>query len=185
MKKLIFSLLFTLFSGLSRQDSAQAATKSNKILVAYYSYSGNTRTVAQQIQSKTTGDIFELQTVQTYPTDYNTLVQQAKQEINDGYQPELKNQPHNLDNYDVIFLGSPCWWGTVAPAVVTFLANHDLAGKTIVPFMTHEGSGFGHTLQDLKKYAPKATLLEGLAIRGSSVNSSAQQVNQWIDKLNL
>lgn len=182
MKMIITSGLMLLLLCLININEARA-TAGKKVLVVYFSYSGNTRAMAKQIQNVTQGDIFELQTVQAYSTDYDTAVKQAQQEIADGYQPELKSKLTNLQDYDVVFIGSPCWWGTIAPAVHTFLSSYDLAGKTIVPFMTHEGSGLGHSVNDIKKYAPKSTVLDGLAIRGRSVNSSQAEVNKWVKGL--
>ena len=99
--------------------------------------------------------------------------------------PDLKGKIDNIDQYNVIFIGSPCWWSTYAPAVSTFLASYNLSGKIIVPFMTHEGSGMGKSVSDMKKAAPKSTVLNGLAIRGSSANNSQTEVKKFVDGLNL
>lgn len=130
-------------------EETAMAQDAPKILVAYYSWSGNTKKVAENIHQKVGGDIFEIQTVQTYPEKYRATTTQAKKEINEGYRPELKTAVDNIDQYDVVFLGSPNWWGTIAPAVSTFLANYNLSGKTIVPFITHGGGGEQNTVKDL------------------------------------
>ncbi len=188
MKKIFlaaFTILLT-FIGLSMTNYSEASDLSGKkVLVVYYSLTGNTKAVAEEIQKDTGGDIFELQTVQSYPANYKAQTEQAKKEIQDGYRPLLKGKIDNIGQYDIIFVGSPCWWSTYAPAVSTFLADYNLDGKTIVPFMTHEGSGMGRSVSDMKKAAPKSTVLNGLAIRGSSANNSQTEVKKFVDGLNL
>lgn len=172
-----------LTSGVDLQAQARSGTK--KILVVYYSYSGNTQIVAKQIQKGTGGDIFELQTVNAYPKEYQAVVDQAKKEVNSGYKPALKAKVQDISQYDIIFIGSPCWWNTFAPPVRTFLTSYNLSGKTIVPFMTHEGSGMGRTEADIKKLCPKSTVLDGLAIRGGSVKSAEAEVTSWLKKIGM
>jgi flavodoxin len=178
--KLLFFAMLTLL--LPSCVHSQAQIKGKKILIVYYSYSGNTRTVAKQIQKGTSGDIFEIQPVESYPTEYDAVVEQAKQEIGKNYHPALKTKLEGISKYDVIFVGSPCWWGTIAPPVATFLSSYDLSYKTIIPFMTHEGSRMGHSENDIKKICPKSTVLSGLPIRGSDVNSSENKVMNWLIK---
>lgn len=151
-----------------------------KILVAYFSHTGNTREIAKQIQLASGGDLFEIQPVDPYPTEYRTLVDQAKREINAGYRPALKTKPEGLGGYDIIFVGSPNWWSTIAPPVAAFLAGHDVSGKTIVPFMTHEGTGLGHSVDDIRKLCPKSTVLDGRAFRGRSVKDARDEVFKWV-----
>lgn len=159
--------------------------KTKKILVVYFSHSGNTRIIGEQIKNATGADIFEIQTVKDYPKDYQTVVEQAKKEINSNYKPKLKTKVNNIEFYDIIFIGSPNWWSTVAPPVATFLTSYNLEGKTIVPFMTHEGSGMGHSVADIKKMCPKSTVLEGLPIRGSYVKRAQEDVTKWLRKINI
>lgn len=164
---------------------AQNREKGQKVLVAYFSHSGNTRAVAAEIARATGADLFEIVPQESYPTDYSTLLEVAKSEINAGKRPALKNRVDNFDAYDIIFVGSPNWWSTVAPPVATFLSSYDLAGKTIVPFMTHGGGRFGHTIADLKKLCPEARFLDGLSVRDSSASSCRSDVDKWLQKLNL
>ncbi len=112
-----------------------------KILIVYYSWSGNTRSVAEKIREITGGDIIEIVPALPYPEDYNEVVNQAKKEIREGFRPELETIIGRVDEYSRIFIGSPNWWNTVAPPVASFLAEHDLTGKTIFPFCTHGGGG--------------------------------------------
>ena len=132
-------------------SSAYAATEGGaKALVVYYSRSGNTRAVAEAIHAAVGGDIVELQPVTPYPEAYRATTDQAKQELASGYKPPLKNRIEHIEAYDVVFVGSPNWWGTVAGPVRTFLSEYDLAGKRIAPFITHEGSALGRSVADIK-----------------------------------
>jgi len=176
----LFSTIFILVVSMNLY-----AQSSQKILVAYYSHSGNTKVVAEQIQNATEADIFEIVPVVAYPTDYQTVVDQAKEEINKNYHPALKSKIENIDQYDVIFVGSPNWWSTVAPPVATFLAENDLSGKTIVPFITHEGSRMGRSEDDIKKLCPNSTVLKGLPIRGGSVKNAQADVNKWLKEIGV
>ncbi|MBP3515199.1 MAG: flavodoxin [Proteobacteria bacterium] len=162
---------------------AQTITPDNKVLVAYYSRSGNTAAIAGYIHQAAGGDIFEITPVTPYPNDYRQTTEQAKKEIAAGIRPALKNKISNLKDYDVIFIGSPCWWGTIASPVATFLAENDFSGKKIIPFMTHGGSGFGHSLADIRTLAPQAEIIEGETFYGSRASNSQNDVNKWIKGL--
>jgi len=120
-----------------------------KILIAYYSYSGNTKEVAEAIQEEIGGDLFEIKTEGSYPEEYRPMTQQAKKEIADGYRPKLTTQVADISQYDVVFVGSPNWWGTITPQVSSFLESYDLAGKTVIPFITHGGGGVQNTIKDM------------------------------------
>ncbi|QYK65469.1 MULTISPECIES: flavodoxin [Paenibacillus] len=156
-----------------------------KILVAYFSISGNTEIIANQIQESVGGDIFKIETAAPYPADYDDLTDQAQQEQNDNFRPELANQVDNMDSYDVIFLGYPNWWGTIPMALFTFLEENDLSGKKIVPFTTHDGSGFGRSISDIEKLSPEATIVEGFSVRGKSADSSQEDVSEWLAGLEI
>ena len=133
-------------------ETASAAPKNNgKILIAYYSWSGHTKKVAEAIHNEIGGDLFEIQPATAYSDDYKTVVDQAKKEINEGYRPALKNNVANIAQYDIVFIGSPNWWGTIAPVVSTFVEQNDLSGKTVVPFITHGSGGEQNTITDLEK----------------------------------
>lgn len=180
--KIMLAALGALGMGFSAQ--AQTLNRDSKVLVAYYSHSGNTREIANQIKQLTGGDLFEIIPVEDYSEDYSQTTEQAKKEIAEGYKPALKNMPANFSEYDVIFVGSPCWWGTVASPVATFLSENNFSGKTLVPFMTHGGSGFGHSLEDIRKLAPDARLADGKAFWGRSVKSAGEDVKIWLKGLN-
>lgn len=165
--------------------NAQKTDKPMKTLVAYYSYSGNTRTVAQQIQKATGADIFEIEVKNAYPSDYQALLDRAKKEINNNGKPVLKSMPKDLAQYDVIFVGSPNWWSTIAPPVATFLSNGNFSGKTIVPFVTHGGGGMAQCETNAKKLCPQAKMLKGLAINGSAVQSATPRVEKWLREIGI
>ena len=164
-----------------------------KILIAYYSRKGqnywngsiknlpkgNTEIVAEMIQQTVGGDLFEIETVKAYPVDYTECTEVAKEELRNQARPELKAYPESIDGYDVFFLGYPCWCGTMPMGVYTFLEHFDFAGKKIVPFCTHEGSGMGGSVNQIKKVAPGATVLDGLPIHGAEAAESGKAVSHW------
>ncbi len=156
MKKIVsaatvmFSALFGSAVNVSAEEGNTAAEMSgSKVLVAYYSYSGNTKEVAEAIQEKIGGDIFEIKTEGSYPEEYRPMTVQAKQEIADGYRPKLTTSVADIAQYDVVFIGSPNWWGTITPQVSSFLESYDLSGKKVIPFITHGGGGVQNTVSDL------------------------------------
>lgn len=167
------------------QVKEAAAPAGQKILVVYFSHSGNTREIANQIHEKVGGDTFEIKTVKPYSVDHNTVVEQAKQEQQSGYKPELKEKVSDIDSYNVIFIGYPNWWGTMPMAVFTFLESYNFSGKTIIPFCTHEGSALGRSVDDIIKLCPKSTILEGLTVRGGDVKKAHNDVAEWLSKIGM
>jgi flavodoxin len=154
-----------------------------KILVAYYSHSGNTRTIANMIQKITNSDLFEILPKQPYPENYNQCVEQAKREINSGYKPELKNNVPNFETYEVFFIGSPNWWSTISPPVTTFLSGCNFSDKIVIPFCTHGGGGQGRCLTDVAKLTPKSIHSEGIALSGNRANSSKPEIEKWLQNI--
>lgn len=161
-----------------------------KILIAYYSRTGNTREVASQIQQQAGGELFELRTVHSYPKEYRPTTDQAKREQETGFRPQLTADVANMAAYDTVFVGYPNWWGTFPMAFFTFFEKYDFAGKTLIPFCTHEGSHLGRSVTDMKALCPKARILDGIALRGgnnSTVRSDAsrREVAEWLRKLGM
>ena len=183
MAALLIAVAIPIFGGASAVDAAPAGN--NKMLIIYYSWGGNTRYAAEQIQSLTGADIFELKTVDPYPAEYRPTTEQAKRELNSGHRPQLAGKIDNLADYGVVFIGSPNWWGTLAMPFFTFLEANNLSGKTIVPFMTHGGSGFGRSLADLEALCPNAAVLEGLAIRAAQVRNAQEDISRWLKKIGV
>jgi flavodoxin len=174
--------------GLFRVSAAKAAEpvrQERKILVVFYSRTGNTRALAEVIHATVGGDIIEIKTVNPYPAEYRATTQQAKKELESGYKPPLDTKIAGMASYDVVFVGSPCWWGTIATPVISFLSEYDMSGKTLVPFMTHKGSGLGRTMAHVRSLCPKATVKEGLAIRDGEVRSSRRAIAIWLRGLGM
>lgn len=170
--------------GAGRVDAAEGQA-GGKILVAYFSWSGNTRALASQIQRRTGGDIFEIRTEKPYPTDYRACTDAAKQEQQEGARPALARRAADMASYDVVFVASPIWWGTIPMAVCTFLEGYDFAGKTLIPVVTHGGSGLGRSASDIAKLCPNAKILQGLAIRGSDAGNAQDEVTAWLRGLGM
>lgn len=154
-----------------------------KILVAYYSHSGNTKAVARQTSAATGADLFEIQPVQTYPETYSNLTDQAKKEIRAGYKPDLKTRVTNMTQYGTVFVGSPNWWGTYAPAVAAFLDQYDFTGKTVVPFFTHGGGGMQNCERDVKKQLSGINVAQGVTFSGRANGATKNQLDAWLKTL--
>ena len=173
-------------SGCSAEDGSPAAkgtAEPAKVLIAYYSWSGNTRAAAEQIQKITGGTLFEIKPVEAYPTDYQECVDQAKKECRSGFKPELSTKVDDMQKYDVIFVGSPNWWGTMAPPVATFLTSYDLKGKTVVPFFTHGGGGVQNCERDVRKLCSGSNLPQAGVFSGGSVRRSGDAIANWVSKV--
>lgn len=149
-------------------------------LVVYYSHSGNTRAVAELIARETGGSIWEILPQTNYPTSYNAVVKQAKQEIQAGHLPEINGTFSGLDACDTVFVGTPNWWSTIAPPVATFLSNNDLAGKTVVPFCTHGGGGGGRIEAEVAKLCPASILRQGIIISGNGGAGLEKTIKSWL-----
>jgi flavodoxin len=154
-----------------------------KVLVTYFTHSGNTKTVAEKVCEQLNAELFEVKTVEIYPVKYNLVVDQAKREITNNYRPELLSTKENLNEYDIIVIGYPMWWYTCPMAIFSFLEQYDFKGKIILPFCTHEGSALSTSVEDIKKSVPTAIVKEGLAIRGSKVKESDSIIKTWLDKV--
>lgn len=159
--------------------------ETSKVLVVYYSRTGNTKEIAQFIQQKTGAVVFAIEPLASYPEDYQATTEQAKREIAEGLKPPLKVVVENIDAFDTVFVGSPNWWSTIAPPVATFLAGHDLAGKTVIPFFTHGGGGMARCEEDVKKMLPKATFKKGMTFSGGQAKNAKKEVDVWVDGLGL
>ena len=166
-----------------------------KILIVYYSWSSNTRAMANEIKSIVGGDIFEIKPVKPYPTEYKKCTEQAKDEINKKFRPKIVGEVKDFQKYDVIFIGSPNWWGTIAPPVGTFLTDYNFSGKKVIPFCTHGGGGEQDVFTDMKKMLPNSDVLQGLEVyckyekglpvMGGSSYNSENAVEKWIKELNI
>jgi flavodoxin len=183
------------------KDQAPSASplKGRNILVAFFSRSGNnyvggsivslpvgnTEVVAKIIQEMTKGSLFHIEAMNAYPDGYTETTEVAQQELRANSRPKLTGHLETMAAHDVIFLGYPNWWGTMPMPVFTFLEEYDLSGKTIVPFCTHEGSGLGRSVRDIKKSCPHSTILDGIAIRGSNVKNAQNEVSEWLRSIGM
>lgn len=143
---------------------------------------GNTEIAAKIIQQSTGADLFQIEPVKEYSKTYNDCIAEAQADQRQNARPELKDYPESIDEYDTIYLGYPNYWGTMPMAVFTFLEHFDFSGKTIKPFCTHEGSGLGRSISDIKRLCPNATVKEGLAVHGGSVSRSENEIINWTKK---
>ena len=155
------------------------------ILVAYYSRSGNTRQIANLIQQEVGGTIHEIRPQNPYPSSYDSVVEQAKVEIQAGYKPALRSTLDDMELYGTVFVGTPNWWSTIAPPVATFLSEYDLSGKTVVPFCTHGGGGLGRIGQDIAELCPQSTVLKSFEIYGSGWGNAQARVSAWLSQLGV
>lgn len=158
-------------------------TGDGNILIAFFSWGGNTRGVAEEIQTQTGADLFEIELVNPYSTDYNTVLEQAQHGQNIQARPELSNHVENFEQYDTILLGYPNWWASIPMPIASFLEEYDFEGKTIIPFCSHGGGRFGQSLTAIAKLAPNATMGDGLSIHYSGGSTLSADVEEWL-KLN-
>lgn len=163
-----------------------------KTLVAYFSRTGenygvgviekgNTAIIADMIAAGTGGDLFEIKTVNAYPTDYDECTEVAQTEKTNNARPELTATVDNFEDYDVIFLGYPIWWSDMPMAVYTFMESYDWNGKTVIPFCTHAGSGLSGTVSSIKTSLPTAEVLDGLSISGTTAQNDRDTAQDSVD----
>jgi flavodoxin len=181
-------MMFLVASAVALSGAAQVQS-TGKILIAYFSWGGNTREMAKQIQQQIGGDLFEITTVKLYPKDYNECVDVAEKEQQANARPALAAEVKNMADYDTVFVGHPKWCGTMPMALFTFLEKYNMSGKTVVQFCTYGAvysvGGWGDSEEDLKKLCPGAIILRGLAIKGSTVKSSKDDVAKWLQKIGI
>ena len=187
-------------SAASSQAESETPTDSDgkNILVAYFSRAdenynvgtidkGNTQIVAEFIADEVGADSFHIETVTPYPEDYDECCDVAKQELADKARPEIQGGVENMEQYDIVFLGYPIWWGDMPMAVYTFMDSYDFSDKVVIPFNTHEGSGESGTYSAIGSYLPNAQVLDGMAIQGQTAqefsSDTQQAVRDWLDSL--
>ena len=168
--------------GATREGSASAA-------YAGYIDKGNTAMMASVIAELTGGDLHEIRTMTPYPEDYASMLRVAQEEIDTNARPALAANVENMTDYDVIFIGYPIWHGKMPQAIYTFIESHDLTGKTVIPFNTHEGSGQSGTQQVIEKALPASIVLQGLAIQGKVAQEDPERtraiVEPWLEGMNM
>ena len=195
MKKIVFTLLAVLVSLTGCNAKQTEKTMSNsKSLVVFFSHAGenysvgnikvgNTKIVADYISEITGADQFEIVTHKYDGMKYTPLTELAQEEANNNERPPFEGTLENLDQYDTIFIGGPIWWGTYPMVMFTFFDTYDLNGKTIYPFTTHEGSGLGNVVSDIRRAYPKANVQKGFSIYGHEVRTNRAKVEKWLESL--
>ena len=153
-----------------------------KILIAFFSWSGNTRGIAREIQRQTGADLFEITLVNPYSSDYNTVLMEAQRDQHDRARPEISEHIGNMDEYDTILLGYPNWWASIPMPIASFLEEYDFSGKQIIPFCSHGGGRFGQSLTAIAKLVPDADIGEGLSVHYSGGSSLPDDISAWLIK---
>lgn len=178
-------------------QTTASARSDQRVLVVYFSRAdentggvgyiekGNTKILAEMIAERTHGDIFEIKTVKPYPKEYRPATEAAKQEKEENTRPEIVGELPDLSKYDVVFLGYPIWWSDMPMPVYTFLDRENFAGKIILPFCTHEGSGLSDTQRSIADVT-KADVREGFALQGHIAQKSPEEARtalyEWMSK---
>ncbi len=169
-------------------EQKPTAATAGKILVVYFSWSGNLDKMAHWVADETGGDLIRVTAKEAYPDNYNDTADRAKNEVDNGIRPEINVDltPEQMAQYETVFFGFPVWWYDLPMSMWTFLESYDWGGKTIIPFFSHEGSSNGAgALPTVEKLAVGATVRSGdaLSIRGGSVASSENDVRDWVKGL--
>ncbi len=165
----------------TQNDSSSSAETGSKSLVVYFSWSGNTENVARSIQSQTDADIFEIVPAVPYSGDYDTVVDLAQEEQRTGARPVISGSIENIEQYDIIYVGFPIWWGDMPMILYTFFDTYDLSGKTVALFCTSGGSGLSETVNEVKSLEPNAAVTEGLHISSDSSSNPDNAVSEWLN----
>lgn len=193
----VMASLLGFFCGCSNSSPATLNRKpEGRILIVCYSESANqnTMTAATWIQEQVGGDLCSVKMVAPYSESYRDVLKEAKNHLDNGIKPEILPLDKNVGDYDIVFVGSPVWYGTFAPPLGTFFSTNDLSGKTVIPFCTHGGDGAGHLFEDVAKAAPESKILPGLALKGSNVvertlgrgtasKASPDEVIEWLNEI--
>ena len=160
----------------------ETAAGDKKVLIAYFSWGGNTAGIAGEIERQIGADLFEITCVTPYSDDYNTVLEQAQRDQNIQARPELAEHVENMDQYDTVLIGYPNWWASIPMPVAAFLEEYDLSGKTIIPFCSHGGGRFGQSLTAIAKLAPDSVMGEGLSVHYSGGTSLTGEVENWLEQ---
>ena len=182
----------------NKQENTNAITQSNNKtmnkIVIFFSHAGdnysvgnievgNTKIVADYISKITGADQYEIVTHKYDGMAYMPIIDLTKKEAADGELPPYEGAAPDLSKYDTVFIGGPVWWGTYPQVMFTLFKDIDLAGKTVIPFTTHEGSGLANCVSDVKKAFPKATVTKGFSIYGHEVRTGKAKVEKWLKGL--
>ena len=170
---------------INSNNTSTSEIANNKMLVIYFSWSGNTRNAAKIIAEKTGADIFEIELVKPYSSNYNTVLDQAQKDMNADARPELKNKIENFEQYDTFFIGYPNWWADIPMPIATVLEQYNFDGKQIIPFCSHGGGEFGQSITTISKMASKSKIGIGLSIHYSGGSGLTNDISDWLNKNNI
>lgn len=163
----------------AENKETESSGENSKILVVYFSHTGNTKPIAEYIHDLVGGDLVRLEPVNPYPEGYSDALDPAKQEQRENARPEIQNTIEHFDSYEVIYLGYPIWWGTTPMLINTFLESYDFSGKTVVPFATSGGTGISKSIEDIRTEIPSADVKDGLLVRNND------DIIPWLQQLGL
>lgn len=173
-------------TALSLLGGARAADAADhRILIVYFSWSGSSKTVAEEARRITGGDIVRLEAVESYPETYDATVERSKKEREADARPALKTALPDLGKYDTIVLAHPIWSGRMPMPVRTFLDAVDLSSKRVAHVTTHGGSGLGRSHDELEQIEPKAVLLEPHDVYGWHGVRDLESVGAWLQRIGL
>ena len=159
---------------------ATGCAQKSKTLILYYSETGTTKAVAEELQKQLGADIESIEAVEPYSGDFQQTIQRGQREMQSGQTPEIKTLKSKISDYDTIFLGYPIWFGTYAMPIATLVKNNDFEGKTIVPFCTFGSGGLNTSTDALKKALPKAKIQDGYGVRTARVSAAAKELNRFL-----
>ena len=180
-----FSLSENTSSSKEDQSSGLDAVSSASVVTDGKDAYGNTEYIARLIQDKTGGTLYQIQTKESYSTDFDEVVDQNHAEMNESYLPELKDNGLDISRYDIVFIGYPVWASTIPRAIHSFLNQYNLSGKTVIPFCTHNGYGSGNSYRTIAGLCPDAANLDGLAVAATDVKEAGSSVESWLNGLNI
>ena len=199
MKRIITAVLALLIAtGCNAQNKQEVKSSNknnmNKSIVIFFSHAGdnysvgnievgNTKIVADYITEIKGADQFEIVTHKYDGMAYMSLIELAKEEANKGELPPYEGEAPDLSKYDTVFIGGPVWWGTYPQVMFTLFKDINLDGKTVIPFTTHEGSGLGRCVEDVKEAYPKANVTKGFSMYGHDVRTKKSEVEKWLKGL--
>ncbi|MDE7194363.1 MAG: flavodoxin [Oscillospiraceae bacterium] len=169
----------------TKTDNQDEPQTGSGILVAYFSWSGHTKQLADEIQSNTGGDIFEITPITPYTDDIDELSGIASREQRDNARPQLAYHIDDIKKYDIVFIGYPNWWNNMPMPVFTFLDEYDFSEKTVIPFTSYGNGVWGKSINSLKETLPDATIEDGLAIQEHEMDTMSQSVSNWLFELGI
>jgi flavodoxin len=162
-----------------------AQNRTEKILVAYFSWGGNTREIARQIHQKVGGDMFEIISVNPYPADSDEAHNVARQERDSRTRPALKTHVENMGQYDIIFLGFPVWLGSIPMPIAAFLEEYNFSGKRIIPFRSYGNHDSGQSDSALRELCPQGVVFEALSVHRTGGRSLPNDISSWLRKAGI